>query len=63
MDYLAQEIWRLPWIGRTYSSKALGWVALLAALPMLGVMRLMKSTDRGSSELLTFGWQVVARKA
>ncbi len=63
MDYLAQEVWRLPWIGRTYSSKALGWVALLAALPMLGVMRLMKSTDRGSSELLTFGWQVVARKA
>lgn len=63
LDYLAQEIWRLPWIGRTYSSRALGWIALLAALPVLGVMRLMKQGDRGSSELLTFGWQVVARKS
>ncbi len=63
LDYVAQEVWRLPWIGRTYSSKVLGWLALSLALPMLGVMRIMKSRDKGSHELLTFGWQVTARKA
>lgn len=63
LDYVAQEVWRLPWIGRTYSNRALAWLALLLALPVLGMMRLMKVGDRGSSELLTFGWQVVARKS
>jgi SAM-dependent methyltransferase len=62
LDFLAQEIWRLPWIGRTYASQALGWIALLFALPALLVMRVMKRHDKGSSELLTFGWHVVARK-
>jgi SAM-dependent methyltransferase len=62
LDYVAQEIWRLPSIGRSYSSPVLGWLALLASLPALAVMRLMKLRDKGSSELLTFGWQVVARK-
>lgn len=62
MDFIAQELWRLPWIGRTYSSRVLGWVALVLALPLMGVLRLMASGDRGSSELLTFGWQVVAKK-
>ena len=63
LDFVAQELWRMPWIGRTYSSRGLGWLALVLGLPVLFVMRLMKSLDRGSSELLTFGWQVVARKA
>ena len=61
-DFLAQEIWRLPWIGKSYSSRALGWLALLLGLPLLFCMRLMRSFDRGSYELLTFGWFVVARK-
>jgi SAM-dependent methyltransferase len=56
LDFVAQEVWRLPWIGRTYSSWALGWLAL----PVLGIMRLMKASVGGSFELLTFGWQVVA---
>jgi len=62
LDYIAQELWRLPWIGKNYSNRMLGWVALLLALPVLGVMRLMKNKDRGSNELLTFGWHIVARK-
>jgi len=61
-DFIAQELCRLPWIGRTYSSRFLGVVALIFALPMLCVMRLMKRNDRGSDELLTFGWHVVCRK-
>jgi SAM-dependent methyltransferase len=62
LDYVAQELWRLPRIGSSYSSRVLGWLALLLSVPTLAVMRLMKSRDKGSSELLTFGWQVVARK-
>jgi ubiquinone/menaquinone biosynthesis C-methylase UbiE len=63
LDFVAQELWRLPWIGKTYASRALGWLALALALPALAVMRLLKGMDKGSSELLTFGWQVVARKS
>jgi SAM-dependent methyltransferase len=62
-DYIAQELWRLPWIGKTYSSRILGWAALILALPAVAVMRIMKGGDRGSSELLTFGWQIVAEKS
>lgn len=61
-DFIAQELWRLPWVGRSYAGRALGWLALVAAMPLLGVLRWMAARDRGSSELLTFGWQVVARK-
>jgi ubiquinone/menaquinone biosynthesis C-methylase UbiE len=61
-DYVAQELWRLPWIGKTYGSQALGAVALACGLPLMAMLRLMAWGDRGSSELLTFGWHVVARK-
>lgn len=62
-DFIAQELWRLPWIGKTYSSKALGWIGLALAMPLILCLRWMKSIDRGSSELLAFGWLVVARKS
>ena len=63
LDFVAQELWRLPWIGTTYSSRLLGWLALAFSLPLLAVMRVLRALDRGSSELLTFGWLVVAQKA
>ena len=63
LDFVAQELWRLPWIGKTYNSRALGWLALACSLPLLAVTRAMAMRDRGSSELLTFGWHVVAQKA
>ena len=62
LDYTAQEIWRLPWIGKTYANRLLGWIALGLALPLLACMRLMAIKDTKSSELLTFGWHVVAQK-
>jgi ubiquinone/menaquinone biosynthesis C-methylase UbiE len=62
MDFIAQELWRLPWIGRTYSNLMLGWLAIIVALPLMFVLCLMKAFERGSSELVTFGWHVVARK-
>ena len=62
LDFIAQELWRLPWIGRTYSSRLLGWLAFASSLPLMLVMRCMATMDRGSSELLTFGWLAVIRK-
>lgn len=61
-DFMAQEIYRAPWVGRTYSSGLLGSLFLVLSFPLLIVLRIMKSLDRGSSELLAYGWQVVARK-
>lgn len=63
LDFIAQELWRLPWIGKTYSAQLLGWTAFVFAIPLLLVMWLMARFDRRSSELLTFGWHVVAQKA
>jgi ubiquinone/menaquinone biosynthesis C-methylase UbiE len=62
IDYVAQEIWRIPWIGGRYSVSPLGWLALLTALPALGLLRIMKIFDKGSEELMTFGFHVVAEK-
>jgi SAM-dependent methyltransferase len=61
-DYVAQELWRLPWVSHTYSSRVIGWLTLVLALPVFAGLRLLKARDRASAELLTFGWQVVARK-
>lgn len=61
-DYIAQEIWRLPWIGKTYSNKYLGWIALILSLPTLCILLLMRYKERSTSELMTFGWHVIAHK-
>jgi SAM-dependent methyltransferase len=61
-DYLAQELWRLLWVSRRYSLSILGWISLCAALPLILCLAFLKKFDRGSSEVLTFGWHVVARR-
>jgi SAM-dependent methyltransferase len=61
-DYLAQELWRLPWISKRYSLRILGWVSLCAALPLIFCLGFLKRFDRGSSQILTFGWHVIARR-
>ena len=62
-QYIAQELWRLPHVGRTYATRIGGWIALAAALPVMAVLGVMGGRmDRGSSELLCYGWHVVARR-
>ena len=60
-EYLAQELWRLPSMGR-YSSRLLAWIAGMAGAPLFVVLVLLSQFDRGSAELLCFGWHVMARK-
>lgn len=61
-DYLAQELYRLPWIGANYSSRTLGILGLVLAAPVILALWFMARMDRGSSDLMTFGWQVLAIK-
>lgn len=61
-EYLAQEIRRLPAIGERYATSSpsrLERVALRFALQML---ERFSARDRGSEELLCFGYHVLARK-
>jgi len=62
-DYLAQEIFRLPYIGKTYSSRTLGFTGFIFSLPLLFILSLLKKIDRGSHEMLTYGFHVVAIKS
>jgi len=61
-DFLAQELWRLPWMGDQYSNRFLGYTALIFALPLILLLKFMRSSDTMSSELLTFGWFIVAKR-
>lgn len=63
LDYVAQELWRLPRVGATYSSAVLGWMALGFCIPVLALLRLMKGKDSGSTELAVYGWHVLAEKS
>jgi hypothetical protein len=40
----------------------LPFLALLSAVPLLFVLRVMRYFDKGSSELATYGWQVMGTK-
>lgn len=64
-DYVAQEIWRLPYMGRSYSSPGWSTVALAMSVPLIAMLRILKAGQRvtdASSETMTYGWQVVAVK-
>jgi SAM-dependent methyltransferase len=60
---LAQELWRLPKMAGTYSWRPGGWLALVFAVPVLLMLAILAGRrDRGSSELLAYGWHVLARR-
>lgn len=62
-EYLAQEIRRLPWTAQRYAMKdrlsASDWSAINKCLSLLDSL---SKNDRGSAELLNFGYHVLARK-
>jgi ubiquinone/menaquinone biosynthesis C-methylase UbiE len=61
-EFMGQELSRARMVSRTYSSALLGWLMLAASLPLRFVLRLLSNRDRGSSQLLCYGYMVKAQK-
>jgi ubiquinone/menaquinone biosynthesis C-methylase UbiE len=67
-EYIAQELHRLPYMLNKYSGvkyashRLLSVMIRLALLPLYIVLSWASSRDNGSSELLSFGIHVMARK-
>jgi hypothetical protein len=61
-EYLAQEVWRLPEIAKRYAQ---GRPSLLESFAMklyLHMLKRFSQKDKGSSEVLNFGYHVFAVK-
>lgn len=61
-EFIGQELSRVRFVSRTYSSPLLGWLMLAASFPLRAALRLLSRWDRGSSELLCYGYMVKAHK-
>lgn len=60
--FVAQELRRSRLVGRMYASGLLGLITRIAAIPLLILLTLQARHDRGSQELLCFGFMVRATK-
>jgi SAM-dependent methyltransferase len=60
--FVAQELRRTRLVGRMYASGLLGLITRVAAIPLLVLLTLQARLDRGSSELLCFGFMLRATK-
>lgn len=61
-EWLAQELRRLPSVGKEYASGSLTWIEREALEIVLGVLNRFSEHDEGSEQLLAYGLHVVARK-
>ena len=65
-EYIAQEVRRVPLMAIRHCSRATAAVAFIGfglfGLPLLCVLRLLALRDRGSADVLCFGYQVLARR-
>jgi ubiquinone/menaquinone biosynthesis C-methylase UbiE len=61
-EFMGQELSRARFVSRTYSSALLGWLMLAASYPLRAMLALLSEGDRGSSQLLCYGYMVKARK-
>lgn len=60
--FVAQELRRSRLVGKMYASGLLGLITRLAAMPLLVLLTLQARLDRGSQELLCFGYMLRATK-
>lgn len=61
-EYVGQEIYRIPSISARYSDSKPNILELLGMFIVQRMLLRLSRNDRGSSELLCFGYQVHARK-
>ena len=62
-EFIGQEMSRARLVSRTYSSAFLGWLMLAASIPLRLMLAMLSKMDRGSSELLCYGYMVRAQKS
>lgn len=60
--FMAQELRRSRLVGKMYSSAFLGLITRIASVPLIVLLTLLSRWDRGSDELLCFGFMVKAIK-
>lgn len=61
-DTFAEQLRLVPRIGRKYSSFALSLVVYVLLLPAYCLLPILRKYDKGSSEISTYGYFVVATK-
>lgn len=61
-EYLAQELRRLPQIGKNHAGMTPTWLERNAINVVLGLLNRLSRHDKGSEELLAYGLQIRARK-
>jgi len=62
--YLAQELRRIPWAGKTFAKASLNRVERIALEIVLGCLnRFAQTKDNGSEQLLAFGLHIRAKRA
>jgi len=61
-EFLAQELRRLPLVASKYSSGSRGIAMRLATAILMRILARYSASDRGSSELLCYGYQVLAKR-
>jgi len=61
-SFIAQELRRSRLVGKMYSSGLLGLITRIMTIPIIIILTLMERGDRGSSELLCFGYMTGSTK-
>ncbi|SHM95021.1 class I SAM-dependent methyltransferase [Flavobacterium xinjiangense] len=61
-EYLAQEVNRLPHMAKKYSNKKFNKTQTNGIIKLKALLQNLSDTDSNSSELLCFGYHVIARK-
>jgi tRNA splicing ligase len=61
-EYLAQEVNRLPYMAKQYSSGKLNSTQTKTINKLKRLLQNLSDADSNSSELLCFGYHVIARK-
>ena len=61
-SFIAQELRRSYFVSKMYSEKLIGRLLQIASIPVLILLYFANKKDKGSNELLCFGYMVKAVK-
>ncbi len=62
-DYFAQELIRLPRVAKQYSFRFMNLYIRLVQILLLPLLYFLSKKDKGSSEILTYGFHILAQKS